>query len=220
MIQLFSDWSDWLPQLWSGYLVSLQVAAISLVIGIPLGLAFAVAVGVKDKKIRIPAMVLVEMGRGGPILILLQFLYFGLPNIHLTLSTLTASVFALAWSTGAYTSEIIKAGLNAVPNGQREAAKTLGLNTIDTFRIIIIPQGLRIALPPLLGFSLIILQCTSLCFTIALPELVSAANDIGSETFQYMSVLTLTGLLYAAVCIPATIFTGRFERHLSRHEAH
>jgi polar amino acid transport system permease protein len=64
----------------------------------------------------------------------------------------------------------------------------------------------------------VILQTTSLCFTIALPELVGVANDIGSATFEYMSVLLLTGLMYAAVCIPATIFVGRYEKHLSRYE--
>lgn len=219
-MQFLSDWAEWLPRLQTGYLVSLQVAGLSLLIGIPLGLAFAISNEAKSKMVRMPAMVLIEMGRGGPILILLQFLYFGLPNINLTLSALTASIAALAWSTGSYTSEIIRAGLNAVPSGQREASKTLGLSAFDSYRIIIIPQGLRIALPPLLGFSLIVLQSTSLCFTITLPELVSAANDIGSETFQYMSVLTLTGALYAAICIPATLFAARLERHLNRFEAH
>jgi len=220
MMTLLADWGDWLPQLWSGYWISLQVTALSLGIGIPLGLLFALCVRVRNRKIRMSALALVEMGRGGPVLILLQFLYFGLPNVNLTLSSMAASVAALAWSTGAYTSEIIRGGLNAVPLGQREASHTLGLSTFDAYRIIIIPQGLRIALPPLLGFSLVMLQATSLCFTIALPELVSAANDIGSETFKYMSVLTLTGALYAAVCIPATLLVTVLERYLGRHDAH
>jgi polar amino acid transport system permease protein len=72
--------------------------------------------------------------------------------------------------------------------------------------------------PPLLGYALLMLQATSLCFTVALPELVSRANDIGSSTFRYMPVLVLTGLLYACICVPSTLMIGRMEKHLSRHE--
>lgn len=218
MIGVFSDWADWFPRLWDGYLISLQVAGLSLLVGIPLGLLWAIGSQANSKPVRWACLLLVELGRGGPLLILLQFLYFGLPNAGLTLSSLSASIAALAWSTGAYTSEIIRGGLNAVASGQREASQTLGLSRADTLRIIIIPQGMRIALPPLLGFALIILQTTSLCFTIALPELISAANDIGSETFQYMSILSLTGLMYALVCIPATLGVNRLEKHLSKYD--
>ncbi|MBC3492450.1 amino acid ABC transporter permease [Pseudomonas taiwanensis] len=218
MISFINDWVEWFPRLWNGYVLSLQVTAMSLLLGIPLGLVWAISTQSKSKLFRSVSVLLVELGRGGPVLILLQFLYFGLPNAGMTLSSFAASIAALAWSTGAYTSEIIRAGLSAVPQGQREAAQTLGLSRLDSLRIIIIPQGLRIALPPLLGFALLILQATSLCFTVALPELVSAANDIGSETFQYMSVLSLTGLLYALVCIPATFLVDLIERRLGRHE--
>ncbi|MGM3216486.1 amino acid ABC transporter permease [Pseudomonas sp. PhalM4] len=218
MTAFVSDWVEWYPRLWDGYVLSLQVTVLSLLIGIPLGLVWAVGTQAKRRIVRWPCVLLVELGRGGPVLILLQFLYFGLPSTGLTLSSLSASIVALAWSTGAYTSEIIRGGLNAVPVGQREAAQTLGLTRSAALRIVIIPQGLRIALPPLLGFALLILQATSLCFTIALPELISAANDIGSETFQYMSILTLAGLMYALVCVPATLGVNYLERHLSRYD--
>jgi len=218
-MEFLDQWVEWFPQLMDGYWLSLQVTAVSLIFGIPLGLLFALWVGSKKKFSRALALIFIEVGRGGPVLILLQFFYFGLPSTGLTLTSFTASIIALAWATGSYTSEIIRGGLGAVPQGQREAARTLGLSSWDSLRIIILPQGLRIALPPLLGFSLVILQTTSLCFTIALPELVGVANEIGSATFQYMSVLVLTGMMYAVVCIPATIFVGYFEKHLARHEA-
>ena len=215
---MLDEWIEWFPRLWDGYVVSLQVAALSLAIGIPLGLLWAVGIESRRVIMRLPCVILVELGRGAPVLILLQFLYFGLPSTGLTLSSLSASVVALVWSTGAYSSEIIRGGLNAVPIGQSEAAQTLGLIRRDALRIVIIPQGLRIALPPLLGFALLMLQATSLCFTIALPELMSAANDIGSETFQYMPVLCLVGLMYALVCIPATLIVSYLERRLSRYD--
>ena len=217
MSEFFGNWAVWLPELLDGYEFSLQICALALLWGVPVGLFLAIGTDSKIKMLRIFSIFIVELGRGAPVLILLQFFYFGLPNVHVSLSSAAASVLALGWSTAAYTSEIIRGGLKAVPPGQREAAVTLGLAPATAMRIVIVPQAMRICLPPLLGFALVMLQTTSLCFTIALPEIVSRANEIGSATFQYMSVLMLTGLMYAAVCIPATIVVSQMERRLSRH---
>jgi polar amino acid transport system permease protein len=124
---------------------------------------------------------------------------------------------ALGWSAGAYTSEIIRAGLDAVPFGQKEAAAAIGLSGLDALRYVILPQGLRVSVPPLFSFSILMLQASSLCFAIALPELVSQAYVVGSNTFRYMSIFVLAGLLYAAICIPATIAVSALERRLGRH---
>jgi len=217
MMELLNLWKGWLPELIGGYGLSLEVTALSLAIGIPLGLVLALAVPAKSKAIRIAALTFVEIGRGAPVLILLQFVYFGLPTAGLTLTSFASAVVALACCTGAYTSEIIRAGFEAVPHGQKEAALVIGLNGLDALRFVIVPQGLRVALPALLGFSIMMLQATSLCFTIALPELVSRASNIGSTTFEYMPVLILAGLLFAAICIPATLFVSVLERRLGRH---
>jgi polar amino acid transport system permease protein len=173
----------------------------------------------KSKSAKWVAMAIVEIGRGAPALILLQFAYFGLPSAGISLTSFVAAVLALAWTTGAYTSEIIRAGLQAVPHGQREAAEAVGMDHVDALRYIIIPQGLRVAAPALLGFAISLLQATSLCFTIALPELLSQAYMIGTSTFRYMPILCLAGLLYAAICIPATLAVAVLERRLSRHMA-
>jgi polar amino acid transport system permease protein len=189
-----------------------------MVIGIPLGLLFALGVGANTKPIRYLSVVFVELGRGAPALILLQFFYFGLPAVQITLSSFIASVFALAWCTGAYTSEIIRSGLLSVPHGQREAAYAIGLSDFHTLKLIILPQGLRVSIPPLLGFAILMLQATSLCFTVALPELVTRANQIGTATFLYMPVLLLTAILYTCICVPSTVFVSNLEKRLSRHE--
>ena len=106
-----------------------------------------------------------------------------------------------------------------MPHGQKEAAITIGLNRLDALRYVILPQGLRVSIPALLGFSIIMFQATSLCFTIALPEVVSQAYIVGSNTFRYLPIFFLTGLLFAAVCIPATIGVSYLERRLGRHAA-
>jgi polar amino acid transport system permease protein len=217
MMELLNLWKQWIPDLIDGYGLSLEVTGLSLAIGIPLGLVLALAVPAKSKAIRIIALTFVEIGRGAPVLILLQFVYFGLPTAGLTLTSFTSAVVALACCTGAYTSEIIRAGFEAVPYGQKEAALVIGLNGLDALRFVIVPQGLRVALPALLGFSIMMLQATSLCFTIALPELVSRASNIGSTTFEYMPVLILAGLMFAVICIPATLLVSVLERRLGRH---
>jgi polar amino acid transport system permease protein len=218
MNEILHLWVEWLPNLLAGLRISIEITVACLVLGIPLGLVLAVGVSAPSRIVRYVSIVLIELGRGAPALILLQFLYFGLPTTGLTLSSFASSVVALALNSGAYTSEIIRAGLQSVPFGQREAAFAIGLSTRDSFRLIVLPQGLRVAIPPLLGYSLLMLQATSLCFTVALPELVSRANDIGSSTFRYMPVLILTGLLYACIWVPSTLMIGRMERHFSRHE--
>ncbi|MBN3723893.1 amino acid ABC transporter permease [Burkholderia sp. Ac-20379] len=217
MSEILEMWKTWLPDLLAGYWLSLQVAVLSLAIGIPLGLLLALFVSGRSKAGRAIALVFVEIGRGAPALILLQFFYFGLPSAGLALSSFMSAVVALACCSGAYTSEIIRAGFEAVPYGQKEAAAVIGLSGGDALRYVIIPQGLRVALPALLGFSIMMLQATSLCFTIALPEMVSRASTIGSSTFEYLPVLALAGLLFAVICVPATFAVSALERRLGRH---
>ncbi len=219
MSDVLDFWGEWFPTLLDGFAISVEVTAVCLVLGIPFGLLLALAVQSKTALLRWGALVVVEIGRGTPALILLQFAYFGLPSVGVTLGSFTAASLALAWCTGAYTSEIIRAGLQAVPAGQTEAAEVIGLSRIDALRYVILPQGLRVAVPALLGFSIIMLQASSLCFTIALPEIVSQAYVVGSNTFRYLPIFVLAALMFAAVCIPATILVAVFERRLGRHAA-
>ena len=218
MTDVFRLWADSLPTLLRGLWVSLQVTGASLVLGIPLGLLLALSVQSRRRAVSMSALLVVEVGRGAPLLVLLQFVYFGLPTTGLTLTAFASATVAFAWCTGAYTSEIIRAGLEAVPHGQKEAAEALGFIRSDALRYVILPQGLRVSIPALLGFSILMLQASSLCFAIALPELLSKAYQIGSSTFRYMPLLVLAAALYAAICIPATLVVGVLERRMGRHD--
>ncbi len=205
-----------LPDFLAGFKLSLQVAGLALLFGFPLGLLLSIAVQARSRLVRYSALVAVEFGRGAPALVLLQLFYFGMPTLHLTLSSMTTAVVALAWNTAAYSSEIIRAGLNGVHGGQHEAALALGLNRRDMYRYVLIPQGLRIALPALIGQAILIFQATSLAFKVALPELVSRAYEVGSNTFQYFPALAVAGLFYAAVCVPASFLVSEMERRVSK----
>jgi len=214
---ILNDWSGWLPRLLDGLLVSLQVTGLSLVLGFSLGMVFALLSSSRFRVVRRPSVLLVEVGRGMPALVMLQLVYFGLPSAGITLDTFPATVLALTLTTAAYTSEIIRAGLRAVPAGQLEAAGALGLSKADVTRFIVTPQGLRIALPTLMGFAILIFQISALAFSLGLPELLSQAYSIGAATFRYFDILLLAGLLYLAITIPASWLVGRLEKRLAMH---
>ena len=214
---ILSDWSGWLPRLLDGLLVSLQVTGLSLALGFSAGMVFALLSSSRSRIVRWPSVLLVEVGRGMPALVMLQLVYFGLPGVGITLETFPATVLALTLTTAAYTSEIIRAGLRAIPAGELEAADALGLSRADVARFVVIPQGLRIALPTLMGFAILVFQISALAFSLGLPELLSQAYSIGAATFRYFDILLLAGLLYLAITIPASWLVGRLERRLARH---
>lgn len=216
-MNFLNEWIGFIPALLSGLWVSLKLTGFSLLIGLPVGLLLALGASSKNRPLRLIVIIVVEIGRGTPALVVLQLFYYGLPSAGLTLASFTAAGLALALTTAAYTSEILRGGLQAVPAGEVEAAHALGMRHTDTLRYVVIPQGVRVALPPLMGFAILVLQMTSLAFTIALPELLSRAYSIGSSSFQYMSVLILAGLLYSAVTIPASWLCERVEKRLARH---
>ncbi|TWP32376.1 amino acid ABC transporter permease [Leekyejoonella antrihumi] len=201
-------------QLLDGLTVSVELTVTTLAVGIPLGLLLAVAVGSKSRPIRWFCIAFAEIGRGLPWLVLLQIFYFGLPEFHITLGAMLAATVGTGWGAGAFMSEIIRAGLDAVPEGQREAAAASGLAYRDILRYVVIPQGIRIALPPLIGFAIMVFQGTSLAFTIAVPELLSHAYGIGATTFRYLNVLIMAGILYAVIIVPCALMVGRYERQL------
>lgn len=216
-MSFFNDWGSWLPTLLTGLWVSVRVAGLSLLLGLPAGLLLALGTNTKRRPVRWVVIGLVELGRGMPALVMLQIVYFGLPSAGLTLTAFLSAALAFALTTAAYTSEILRGGLQAVPAGEVEAAEALGMARHDTLRFIVIPQGIRIAIPPLMGFAILIFQVTSLAYTIALPELTSQAYSIGSSSFRYTSVFVLAAMLYLAVTIPTSLITERVEHRLARH---
>lgn len=214
MIGIWEDFASHYAQLMHGLLVSLEVSAITISLGLIGGLTLAMLGLSRSRAIRTLTTGVVEIGRGTPALVLLQIVYNGLP-VSMT-GTLSAGI-ALALTTAAYTSEIIRGGLQAVPEGEIEAAAALGLGRWDSFRDVIIPQGLRIALPALLSFCIIMFQATSLAFTIAVPELMSQAKSIASSTFHYFNLFVIAAVMYGVITISASVLTERVERRLSRH---
>jgi len=214
---VFAGWGADLSPLLSGLRVALELTGLSLLIGFPGGLLTALLVSSNRRLMRMLGLGIVEIGRGLPLLVLLYIVYQGLPQIHLSLTNFVSAVVAFAWSTAAYSSEMFRASLNALPKGQTEAALASGMGQVDTFRFVLLPQALRIAIPPLLNLAVQIFQATSLAYVITVPEIMQHAYFIGTVSFLYLNVFLLAGLLYAAVTLPSSALIARLERRLSRH---
>jgi polar amino acid transport system permease protein len=217
LASVFSGWGGDLPTLLSGLGVALQLTGVSLLFGFPGGLITALLVSSKNRAVRLLGLTIVEVGRGLPLLVLLYLVYQGLPQIHLSLTNFLSAVAAFAWSTAAYSSEMFRASLNALPKGQAEASFAAGMGRVDTFRFVLLPQALRIAIPPLLNLAVQIFQATSLAYVITVPEIMQHAYFLGTVSFLYMNVFLLAGLLYACVTLPSSALIARLERRLSRH---
>lgn len=214
---VLDQWIQWLPALSPGLGVSLSLTGLCLLLGMPFGLLLALAIESPAAPLRIVALALVEIGRGAPALVLLYLLYFGLPESGITLPAFATAVISLAWTTGAYSSELFRSGLAAVPKGQREAALTAGLRGWTGFRYIILPQAIRISTPPLASLAVTIFQTSSLAFVIAVPELMSKAYALGSITFEYLSIFCLTSVLYGSITLIALAFVRLGERRLNSY---
>lgn len=219
MIDVLAAWGQQLPQMLDGLRISLFIAAVSICLGYPLGLLLAFMVTARNRLAKGFALVVVEIGRGAPALVILYLVYYGLPHVNISFDPVPSACIALTFNAAAYSSEMIRAGLQSVPRGQIEAAHALGLPRGNIWRNIVVPQGLRSSLPGLMGLAIQMFQGTSLAYGIAVPELMKQAYTIGSQNFQYLQVFLLAGVIYAVISIPATWITVVFERRLDRAHA-
>jgi amine acid ABC transporter, permease protein, 3-TM region, His/Glu/Gln/Arg/opine family len=213
------DLSLYLPRLIDGLGVSLQLTVISVVLGYALGLLFALGVSSIHRGLRWPALVVVEIGRGIPALVVLYIVYYGLPAVGVLFSSFWAAAVGLTFTVAAYSSEMIRAGIQSVPRGQSEAAAALGLSRLPAFARVILPQGLRSAIPALMGLAIQSFQGTSLAYSISVNELMSQAYQVSSLTFAYLTVYVVTGLIYAVIAVPATWASVWVEHRLGRGHA-
>lgn len=215
-MSFFEDWFELAPELLGGLLVSLQLCLTALALGLPLGILLAIGSSAPRAIIRRTIIVFVEVGRGAPALIILYLVYFGLPQFQLVLSSFVSAVIALAIIVGAYTAEIFRAGINAIPRGQREASRALGLSWRKELQLVILPQAIRIVIAPLVGFAILAFQASSLAFAVSVPELLSVAYNTASITYRFWPALTLAGLMYAVVTLLAVWLLSLSSRKRTR----
>ena len=212
------DWgviAHYFPFLLKGALLTLQISLVSLVFGLIIGLFAALCVLSPNMVLQWPARFYVWLIRSTPLLVQLFIIYFGLPQFGLNLSPFWSGVLALALNTGAYNAETIRAGILSVPRGQIEAARSLGMGPALTMRRIILPQALRLIIPPLGNNFVILIKDTSLVSTITLVELTLTAQRLIGSTYKPFEMYLMAALLYAALTTGATLLLRLVERRLA-----
>ena len=196
--------------------LALVVLTFSLVFAIP------VALGRMSHSplIRIPIDLYVEVMRTTPLLLQLIYIYYVLPQAGIRLGPFTAGVLGLTLHYSAYIGEVYRAGINGVPRGQFDAAEALGLSRYMRYRLIILPQALRIVVPALGNYFITIFKDTALTSVMSVQELMFTGEIVSARTYQYFTMYTLTALLYMAVGYPSALLVGRLERITSRGYSH
>ena len=157
----------------------------------------------------------VSLVRGTPLLLQILFIYLALPQAGLVLPELVCGIIALGFNYGAYMTEIFRAGIQAVPHGQNEAAESLGMTGRTTFIRIIAPQAFRIVTPAIGNDFIAMLKDSSLVSVIGVQELLWKAQVAGRPTFQSMQTLIIAALVYWAMTIVFSYFQGRLERQMA-----
>jgi polar amino acid transport system permease protein len=196
-----------MPYLLEGSIMTIQLTVITLILGTILGIVTALFKLTKNAFLRSVATLYTWIFRGTPMILQLFFFYYALPMMGIILTPFTAAVIGLSLNCGAYMAEIIRGGIISVDKGQFEASKALGFTYFQTMSKIILPQTLRLIIPPVGNEFITMLKDTSLVSTIAMVELMRSAVQISSTTFKYTEMLLAAAALYLVL---TTIFTGVF----------
>jgi His/Glu/Gln/Arg/opine family amino acid ABC transporter permease subunit len=208
---LFRVAPSFLDVLLEGAVVALEVAAGALCVALVGGLALALLLTSRLRLLRIGARAYVELMRGTPALTQLFIIYFGLADLGLGLPPLAAAIVGLGANGAAYLAEVFRAGIGAVAKGQTEAARSLGLPPVDVLRFVVLPQALRIMLPPLCNYAVQLLKDTTLASSVAAPEIMFRARNLVMETYLSMQVYLLVACIYLCFSIPMSHLASRLE---------
>jgi His/Glu/Gln/Arg/opine family amino acid ABC transporter permease subunit len=191
---------------------TLQLACGALVIGLFVGLLIALARLSGSRLLRRCALFYIEIFRGTPALVQLFIIYFSLTAVGVQFSSFQAAMIGLGLNAAAYLSEIYRAGLEAVPKGQVEAAKAIGMPRLQLLRWVVLPQAIRIVLAPIGNVAISLLKDTSVASLIAAPDLMLRAQDLSSVYFMPLETYVLVGAMYFALCYPLSMAVRRLER--------
>ncbi|MEK3766036.1 amino acid ABC transporter permease [Solibacillus sp. FSL K6-4121] len=195
-------------------LLTLELTVVSILIGIVIGLFFALMKISKIKVLELISDIYVFLVRGTPLIVQIFILYFGLSGLFLIPDFWAASL-ALALHNGAYISEILRGTIQGVDKGQMEAGRSLGMTKVLTLRRIILPQAFRRALPPLGNQFIIGLKDSSLAAFISMNELFNVATTLGSNNFDEMTYLLIVAVYYLVLVALLTFIVNRLEKKLA-----
>lgn len=202
------------PSLLKGAGITVVLSAVSMAMAVMLGLLLTLSRLYGKKPLRFLASSYIEIYRGTPLLIQLYILYYGLPNIGITLNPIAAAVIGLGMNYAAYEAEIYRAGIEAVPKGQMEAALSLGMTKGLAIRRIILPQALRITIPPVTNDFIALFKDSSLVSVIAMVELTKTYSILAATTLRFFELGLIAAILYFAMSYPLSLLARRLEKRL------
>ena len=216
MSRFLAQSAEFLPILLMGVKLTFLVTIGSLAVSTVLGLVWAL---MRVSGVRVLAAIsrtIVNIIRGIPIIVQLFYIYFVLPDFGITLSALQAAIIGLGIAYSAYQAENFRAGIEAIDHGQVEAAQSIGMGWGLMMRRVILPQAVRIVLPPYGNTMIMMLKDSSQASTITVAELALQGKLIASATFQNSTVFTLVALLYLTMSIPLIVVVGWLEKRFGR----
>lgn len=207
--------ADSLPALLWGLVVTLQIGVTSILVGLAGGLFLAVARLYAPGFFKLLIRVYIDIFRSIPLLVLLIVVYYALPFVGIRLSPFLSAVTALSLVSAAYTAEIFRAGIEAIPHGQFEASAALGLSNRHTMVDVILPQAIRIVIPPLTNNCINVMKDTALASVVAMPDLLKQATQAQALAANPTPLIG-AALIYIALLWPMVAIVSRLEKHFSR----
>ncbi|WP_258394161.1 amino acid ABC transporter permease [Aeromonas salmonicida] len=206
------------PLLSAGLIFTVPLTLITFFLGILLGFLVALARLYGPTPLVVLVRFYVWLIRGTPLLVQLFLIFYGLPSAGIVLDAFTAAVIGFTLNIGAYSSEIIRATLAAIPKGQWEAAYSIGMNWPQVMWRVILPQAARIAVPPLSNTFISLVKDTSLAAAITVPELFQAAQRLASVTYEPLILYIETAIIYLLFSSVLSTLQDRLERRLTHKE--
>ncbi len=208
-----------LPYLLEGVGLTVMISSVAMVLALVLGLALAAISQAPGPVARRLVAAYVEVFRNTPLLIQIFIVYFGLPQLGVKLSPFLSGLAALVLYAAAYNTEIFRAGLEAVPHGQFEAARSAGLGELQILRYVILPQAVRICFPALGNNLVSLVKNSSLVSTIGMVELMFVANDISFNNFRTFEIYGTAAVMYVVIVLALTRLLRAAEGRLLRAPA-
>lgn len=207
------------PMLKAVVTATIPLAAVSFVLGLLLALALALMRLSANRLLEWPARAFISLFRGTPLLVQLFLIFFGLPQLGIRLSPWPAAVIAFSLNVAAYAAEIIRSAIISVPQGQWEAASTIGMDRATTLRRVILPQAGRVAVPPLSNTLISLVKDTSLASGILVTEMFRRAQMAAAPSGAFLELYGVAALIYWGICLVLSAIQGRLETRLGRHVA-
>lgn len=204
------------PRFFHAAKLTLELAAYGIVLSLAVGLAAAVCMAYRLPVLDRLSRGYVELSRNTPLLIQLFFLYYGLPKIGIKIDGFTCGVIALVFLGGGYMAEALRAGLLAVPKGQTEAAKAIGLGNVQIFRYVVLPQAWAVSLPAIAANVLFLIKETSVIGAVSVSELMFVTKDIIGMDYKTNEALFLLFVSYLIILLPVSVWARYAERKVRR----